>query len=220
MSRADDRDDFDDRPRRRRDEYDDRPAKSGGGTMKVLAVVGGVLAVSILGCCGVGYYMFTKAKQGLENLGAAIGPQLAGDAFFAHLKADNTTAAYEATSAGYKGKTTKAQFDAFAAKHPILTKHADADATTPPNFTKPEPGKPVTLSYTLSATAPADDMDPDADPDPDADDPPTKKAPPTKKKSAPTGKATKPAPELKDATVTLTLVEENGAWKVDDIQVK
>ncbi len=63
--RDDDRDDFDDRPRRRRDDFDDRdrPPKKGMSTGVILAIVGGVLVVVAVPCVAILIGLMLPAVQ-------------------------------------------------------------------------------------------------------------------------------------------------------------
>lgn len=69
-------DDDDDRPRRQRPRDDDAPrrptAKKGGnGLMIVLLAVGGVLLLGCAACGGVGYWLFSKGKDALQEVANA-----------------------------------------------------------------------------------------------------------------------------------------------------
>jgi len=68
-------DDDNERPRHPRDDEEgprQAPQKSGGGLMMVLLVVGGVLFLGCAACGGVGYWLFSKGKEVVEETQAKI----------------------------------------------------------------------------------------------------------------------------------------------------
>ena len=70
---ADDSDDFDDRPRRRRpddlDDFDDRPRRAKAANQQtVLLIVGGTVLASLLICGGVGLYVYRSMVRGAEEV--------------------------------------------------------------------------------------------------------------------------------------------------------
>ena len=196
------------------DRFDDRPRRRDGGSSNktlfiILGIVGGMIGLSCLGCAGFFGWGVFQAKKGIEQLADSFGPSLAADAFFTNVKLNPRTA-YVSTSQGFKDRQSEAEFKKFVDAHPILTEQV---ATTQVSRTNAdiEPGVPVTLIYTLSATSPFaanDDSEPGFGP------------PGSKIGNRP--RVNQPVQNNKpdDGTVTLTLVKEGDQWKVDDIQVK
>ncbi len=178
MPRSRDDDDYDDRPRRRPrddDDFDDeddrprrRPAK-GGGASKVLIIVGSVLGVVVLGCCGVGYYVYRSAARGIEQVQQDVRKNMdkmeadrvaqnkaeaesdrtlsaaAATAFLQELRGDRYAAAYKLTTDGFRARTTEAEFTRQATAR--ATDLRGASATVPPNILDPLAG--TTFAYEI-----------------------------------------------------------------------
>lgn len=196
-------------PRYDDDEYD-RPHKKSGGsnTLLILGVIGGVVVIGVLGCVGLGAWgLFKAGKAVQEGMQSFVG-MAAAETFLTDLQGGRSAAAYANTTASFKAGMTQKQFDDFLAKNPILTKHQFHDMGNMNPVGDP-PVKKVIVTFNLHATAP-EGMDDDED-DPDAVPKPKPKV-----KTKPTGKK---AETLKDGKCTVTMVEENGVWKVDVLTV-
>lgn len=204
MPRYDD-DDYD-RPRRR-----DRDSGN-KNLLIVLGVVGGLVVLGVVGCIGglvwTGYKAAKTVQEGMQSF---VG-MAAADTFLTDIQGGRSAAAYANTTANFKTQMSQKQFDDFLAQNPILTKHQFHSMGNMNPVGQP-PVKKVVVSFDLHATAPPDEMD-DED-DPDAAPKAKPKAKP-KGKTAPTGKK---GEGLKDGKCTVTMVEENGVWKVDALTV-
>jgi len=201
MSRNDDDDRDYDRPRRDKD----------SGTKTVLIVLGvlGVLAVlGVIGCIGcAGWGIFQAGKAVQEGMQSIVGMTTA-EAFMNDLQGGRSAAAYQNTTASFKESMSAKQFDEFLAKNPILTKHKFRTMGNMNPVGQP-PVKKVIVSFELHTS------DPDGD-DPDMIEDDTDVKP--KVKTQQTAKDNK-AEKLKDGKCTLTMVEENGIWKVDALTI-
>jgi hypothetical protein len=207
----DERDDYDDRPRRR---------SSGGGnsTWIVLGVVGGTILLIVVGCVGLIGFGVYKAGQAVTQVTQQMGGMVAAEAWCEDLKAGRTANAYNATSKNFQANRSRAQFDQFLVEHPELTQHKHRSMVSF-SMVGQAPNQQVVVKFRLHAQAPAGFAGPDADPD---DDQPQTKTPPTKKKgtTVPTKKgADQKGQALQDLDITLTMVDEGGVWKVDQITI-
>lgn len=205
MPRYDD-DDYD-RPRRDRD--------SGSKTLLItLGVLGGLLVLGVVGCIGVvGWGMFQATKTIQDTMQSVVG-MTAAETFMTDLQGGRAASAYQNTTAGFKAGMTQKQFDDFLVKHPILTKHQYRTMGNMNPVGQP-PVKKVIVSFDLHADGPPPDDEMD-DEDDDQPKPKPKPKPALKGKTAPTGKK---AATLKDGKCTVTMVDENGVWKVDALTV-
>jgi hypothetical protein len=194
-------------PRYDDDDYD-RPRRDSGSknTLLVLGIVGGAALLLVVGCVGfLGWFGFKAAKTVQEGMQSFVG-MAAAEQFVNDLQGGRSTAAYANTTANFQSGMTQKQFDDFLGKNPILTKHQFHTMSNMNPVGQP-PVKKVIVSFDLHVNAP---------PDEDDDDPDV----PAKAKAKPTTKATaKKAEALKDGKCTVTMVEENGVWKVDALTV-
>jgi hypothetical protein len=228
MPRNDDRDDFDDRPRRR------RSSSGGNTTWIILGVVGGVILLFTAICAGLVYAVVFKTgqaanqfAQNINQAGQAVNQftqQFAGmaaaEAFCEDLKSNRATNAYNSTSKNFQAGKSRAQFDQLLAQHPALTQHQHRSVVSF-NTVGQAPNQQVVVKIRLHTQPQFNGPNDPADPEEDA-------PPQTKKKKAvssgkqttvPTGKGGKPAKPLEDLDVTLTMVDEGGVWKVDQITI-
>ena len=198
-------------PRYDDDEYD-RPRKDSGSKnlLLVLGVVGGLLVLGVIGCVGFfGWVGFKAAKTVQEGMQSFVG-MAAAESFMTDLQGGRSAAAYANTTADFKAGMTQKQFDDFLAKNPILTKHQFHSMGNMNPVGQP-PVKKVIVTFDLHVNAPPDEMGDEDDPDA-----PVKPKAKPKAKTNPTGKK---ADALKDGKCTVTMVEENGVWKVDALTV-
>jgi hypothetical protein len=194
--------DDDDRPRRRDRDSGNR------GLLITLGVLGGLLVLGVVGCIGFFAWVGFKAKNAFEEGMQSFVGMAAAETFMTDLQGGRSAAAYGNTTANFKSQMSQKQFDDFLAKNPILTKHQFRTMGNMNPVGQP-PVKKVVVSFDLHATTPPDEMD-----DEDEDMPRPK--PKLKAKTAPTAKK---AETLKDGKCTVTMVEENGVWKVDALTV-
>jgi len=187
------------------DEDYDRPRRDSGSKnlLLVLGLVGGLVVLGVVGCIGIaGWGMFKAGKAVQEQMQSFVG-MASAEQFMNDLQGGRSTAAYANTTANFQSGMTQKQFDDFLAKNPILAKHQFRTMSNMNPVGQP-PVKKVIVSFDLHVNAPPDEGDDD---DPDL---------PAKPKAKPTAKPTaKKAEALKDGKCTLTMVEENGVWKVD-----
>ena len=201
MPRYDDDDDDDDRPRRRKRD------SGSSNTMMILGILGGLVLLGIIGCVGgIVWTGYKAAKTVQEGMQSFVG-MAAAETFLTDLQGGRSAAAYQNTTANFKTQMTQKQFDDFLARNPILTKHKSRDPGNMNPVGQP-PVKKVVVTFDLFANEPPDDID-------DDEDMPRPKPKP-KAKAAPTGKK---AEALKDGKCTVTMVDENGVWKVDALTV-
>jgi hypothetical protein len=209
----DDRDDFDDRPRRR------RPSKSGGNaTWIILGVVGGVVLLVVAMCAGGIYLVVDRTSKTFSQITSQVAGSMAAEQFCEDLKSNRATNAYNSTSKNYQAGKSRAQFDQFLAQHPELTQHQWRSVTSF-NTVGQAPNHQVVVRIRLHAQPQFGDPN---DPTQPADDfPPQGKGRKTMtpKQSVPTNKGGKAAKPLEDVDITLTLVDEGGVWKVDQITI-
>lgn len=209
MSRDDPYDsDFGDRPRRR----SNNPDSSNKTLWIVLGVLGGGFVLTLLVCGGIVLYGFMQVKKGVENFANVIGPTIAAEAFLAQVKV-NPGVAYTSTSSGFQSRQSKMDFEQYVRMNAILQQFTWNEQTSAPNL-EAESDKPVDLTYILHTTEPPEEFMEDDVMD-DDEEPKT-----TKAVSKPTRKTPASKPKLNEATLTLTLIQENGQWKVDAMKLQ
>jgi hypothetical protein len=106
--------------------------------------VGVIGLLGCLACFGFGFWAFKTGVKELE------GSQAAADSFLDQLKANQVQQAYDSASADFKSQQTLAQFTAFVAANPILTKHTSRAMAAGFNFSAVNNVKTATIPYTLS----------------------------------------------------------------------
>jgi hypothetical protein len=195
-------DDDDDRPRRGRD--------SGSKNLViVLGVVGGLLILGVVGCVGsMAWFGWKVTKTVQDNIQPLMGAT-AAEAFMTDLQGGRSANAYQNTTANFKSGMSQKQFDDFLAQNPILTKHLSRTMANMNPVGEP-PVKKVLVSFNLHTSPTPPDETGDDEDDPDAQPRPKPKA-----KTKPTGKKG----AIKDGKCTVTMVDENGVWKVDALTV-
>lgn len=201
MSRRRDRDD---------DEWDDRPPPRASN--RTMWIVLGVLGVSFLllgaGCLGVIVMGVFKAGQ-VFNQGMQVFAGVAtAEGFLEDLRNGRSKAAYEGTTARFKSTMTAEQFEQLLKKHPTLTK--STYHTSENMIPSGEPPTKIVVKLTLHTDEPPVDEEDEDDKPPKPKPIPPPKAPPA------AGKKNDLPPEIK---VSITVVNENGTWKVDEITV-
>jgi hypothetical protein len=201
------------------DDRDDRKSRrgkgSGGGNTVgiVLGVLGGLFLLTLLGCGGCVYYVFTKGKEAFTD---AIDTNVTANAFVDNLKDNQIDVAYNTTSKGYQSRVSREQFNQLLKKQPLLTTHKQSRLGRT-NLPAENKKKEATFSFTLLERIESfgnDIGDDDSDDDGDDENPGNKKPKPATK--TPPKKDTTPN---KSIVINLTLIKENGKWVVDEFIV-
>ncbi|MFO0935702.1 MAG: hypothetical protein U0798_04190 [Gemmataceae bacterium] len=197
------------------DRYDRRSRSSGSKTVLIiLGVFGGIFLLICVTCAGLFIYGVNQAKKAIALV---VDTDRAGDTFFRDLSSGRVDEAYASTSASYKTKTSRQQFDEILKKYPILKTH-QVHRQIMPGIPAGSAGKmTATMSYELFENV-ADMMALDADADDDDDEPAGKAKPKTKTKPAADPK-TKETNQSKGKLVRVTIVEENGKWTIDQLDI-
>ncbi len=186
-------DDFE-APRKRRS----KKGKAKNSTTTILIVVGVIVAVLVLGCGGIAWYVVSSTKKAINEISGQIEASDEADNFLGKLSSEQTQAAYDSTTPAFKTSMTKEQFAALVKKHPLLSTHDDARplSTNQPTGTTPNRKKITTYELT--------EWDDDSDPDFER---------PKPKKGAKGGP--------KSLRVTITVAEQAGGfWMVDSLVVE
>jgi hypothetical protein len=174
----------------------------------VLGIIGGLIGLGVLGCIGCLGFGFFQARTAIKGIFEST---TTATQFAEHLKGGRNDQAYALTSAGYKAKVSKEQFDEEVKKHPMLAQHK-LSIMRQTNFPDGR-SKPAIASFLMelsdSPSGTPDMMDEDDDEDlrPGAVEK-------TKPKVAPLPKSPPPGPG-KSIKLSLSLIEENGSWVID-----
>jgi hypothetical protein len=115
------------------------------------SVVGGFLLL-ILACAGLTFFLVYRASQqmgpALQAQGELMAAQGTAQMFLNQLSWGQVNDAYNTTTAGFRGRQTLAEFQAFLQRNPLLTKFTAAE----PDPVNNAPGaQRLTLPFVLTA---------------------------------------------------------------------
>ena len=102
--------------------------ESDNTTVKIVAIIGGVIVVIVLSCVGLGYFGIKAFKETvgktMESLEAMsqdmIQSQAVADGFLTQIQSNDLEAAYQSTTDSFKKRMPRKDFDELVKKHPAL----------------------------------------------------------------------------------------------------